>query len=95
MSRRKHIDQEYERSVGALLPGIYPAAQVSPDLRTTSPDALDTAVGRAIAEGDAITAALAGSSADQRVLGLLERIEAARLSRLAVSSAVRCPPSAK
>jgi hypothetical protein len=92
---REHIEQEYERGVSALLPDVYPSAQVAPDLRTTSPDALDAAVGRAIAEGDAITAALAGSSADQRVLGLLERIEAARLSRLAVSSAVRCPPSAK
>jgi hypothetical protein len=92
---REHIEQEYERGVGALLPEVYPSAQVAPDLRTTSREELDTAVGRAIAEGDAITAALAGSSADRRVLGLLERIEAARLSRLAVSSAVRCPPSAK
>jgi hypothetical protein len=92
---REHIEQEYERSVGALLPEVYPAAQNSPDLRTTSREVLDTAVSRAIAEGDAITAALAGSSADQRVLALLERIEAARLSRLAVSSTVRCPPSAK
>jgi len=92
---REHIEEEYERAVGALLPEVYPSAQVAPGLRTTSRDALDTAVGRAIAEGDAITAALAGASADERVLGLLERIEAARLSRLAVSSAVRCPPSAK
>ena len=92
---REHIDQEYERGVGALLPDVYPSAQVAPGLRTTSPEALDSAVGRAIAEGDAITAALAGSSADQRALALLERVEAARLSRLAVSSAVRCPPSAK
>jgi hypothetical protein len=92
---REHIEQEYERGVGALLPEVYPYAQVAPGLRTTSREALDTAVGRAIAEGDAITAALAGSSADQRVLSLLERIEAARLSRLAVSSAVRCPPSPK
>ena len=92
---REHIEQEYERSVGAVLPDVYPSAQVAPDLRTTSRDALDSAVRRAIAEGDAITAALIGSSADQRVLTLLERIEAARQSRLAVSSAVRCPPSAK
>jgi len=92
---REHIEQEYERGVSALLPDVYPSAQVAPDLRTTSPDALDAAVRRAIAEGDAITAALAGSSADPRVLALLERIEAARLSRLAVSSAVRCPSPAK
>jgi hypothetical protein len=92
---REHIEQEYERGVGALLPEVYPAAQVAPGLRTTSREALDAAVGRAIAEGDAITAGLAGSSADQRVLALLERIEAARLSRLAVSSAVGCPPAAK
>jgi hypothetical protein len=92
---REHIEQEYERGVGAVLPDVYPSAQVAPDLRTTSRDALDGAVRRAIAEGDAITAALIGSSADQRVLTLLERIEAARQSRLAVSSPVRCPPSAK
>ena len=92
---REHIEQEYERGVGALLPDVYPYAQVAPGLRTTSREALDTAVGRALAEGDAITAALAGSSAEQRVLTLLERIEAARQSRLAVSSAVRCPSSAK
>lgn len=92
---REHIEQEYERGVGALLPEVYPSAQVAPGLRTTSREALDTAVGRAIAEGDAIAAALAGSSAEQRVLAVLERIDAARLSRLAVSSAVRCPPAAK
>jgi hypothetical protein len=92
---REHIEREYERGVGVLLPEVYPSAQVAPGLRTTSREALDAAVGRAIAEGDAITAALAGSSTDQRVLALLERIEAARLSRLAVSSAVRCPPAAK
>jgi hypothetical protein len=92
---REHIEQQYERAVGALLPDVYPSAQVAPDLRTTSRDALDAAVGRAIADGEAITAALAGSSAEQRVLTLLERIETARLSRLAVSSPVRCPPSAK
>ena len=92
---REHIEQEYERGVGALLPDVYPSAQVAPGLRTTSREALDTAVDRAIAEGDALTAALAGSSAEQRVLAMLERIDAARLSRLAVSSAVRCPPAAK
>ena len=92
---REHIEQEYERSVGAVLPDVYPSAQVAPGLRTTSREALDTAVDRAIAEGDALTAALAGSSAEQRVLAMLERIDAARLSRLAVSSAVRCPPAAK
>jgi hypothetical protein len=92
---RERIEQEYERGVGALLPDVYPSAQVAPELRTTSPEARDSAVGRAIAEGDAMTAALAGSSADQRALALLERVETARLSRLAVSSAVRCPPSAK
>jgi hypothetical protein len=92
---REHIEQDYERGVGALLPEVYPSAQVAPGLRTTSREALDTAVGRAIAEGDAITAAQAGSSAEQRVLAVLERIDAARLSRLAVSSAVRCPPAAK
>ena len=92
---REHIEQEYERGVGALLPDVYPSAQVAPGLRTTSPEALEAAVGRAIAQGDAITAALDGSSADQRVVALLERIETARQSRLAVSSAVRCPPSAK
>jgi len=92
---REHIEQEYERRVGALLPDVYPSSQVAPGLRTTSPEALDSAVGRAVAEGDAITAALAGSHADQRVLALLERVEAARQARLAVSSAVRCPSSAK
>jgi hypothetical protein len=92
---REHIEQDYERGVGALLPEVYPSAQVAPGLRTTSREALDTAVDRAIAEGDALTAALAGSSAEQRVLAMLERIDAARLSRLAVSSAVRCPPAAK
>jgi hypothetical protein len=92
---RERIEQEYERGVRALLPDVYPSAQVAPGLRTTSREALDTAVGRAIAEGDAIAAALAGTSADQRVLALLERIDTARLSRLAVSSAVPCPPPAK
>ena len=88
---RERIEQDYERSVGAVLPELYPSAQVAPGLRTTSREALDAAVGRALAEGDAAAAALAPPPVDQRLLALLERIDTTRTSRLAVSSPVRCP----
>ncbi len=88
---REQIEQDYERTVAAVLPEVYPSAQVAPDLRTTSREALDAAVGRALAEGAAATAALEPPPADQRLLALLERIDTTRTSRLAVSSPVRCP----
>ena len=70
---------------------------MAPGLRTTSRDALDAAVGRAIAEATIDNSRARGIV--RRSAGAhpaSKRIEAARLSRLAVSrSAVRCPPSAK
>jgi hypothetical protein len=70
-SDREQIEQEYEQGVRALIPQLYPSAQVAPGWRTTSPDALNDAVRRALTEGDAVDAAAARSASDEQLRRLI------------------------
>ena len=87
---RERIDQEYERAVSTLLPGLYPSASVAPGWPTTSRQEMDAAVNRAITEGDAVAAALARAPLDDRLRALLERTDAARVPRVAVTGPSPC-----
>jgi len=90
---RERIEQEYERTVVALLPDMYPSAQVAPGFRTTPRDKLDEAVRRAIADSDGAAAAQARSSVDERTLALLERLD--RRASLTVSGPSPCQAEPK
>jgi len=92
---REHIEDEYERQVGAILPDLYPPSQIAPGYRTTSRADLDGAVSRAIADGDTVMAAIARAPLEQRFAALLERVDAARGARVAVSGPSPCPGTAK
>jgi hypothetical protein len=92
---RERIEDEYERSVGTLLPDLYPPSQVAPGFRTTSREERDGAVARAIAEGDKVIASIARAPLEERLTMLLERADPARAARVAVSGPAPCPSPAK
>jgi hypothetical protein len=85
---RERIEEEYERSVRALLPELFPAAQIVAGLRTTGTDALNDVVRRAIADGDAAEAAASRSVLDDQLLRLLGRGNTS--PTLAVSGPLAC-----
>ena len=68
--------------------GCVPAGRLAPAWRSTTPDALDDAVRRAIADGDAVIAATGKSTSDGQVLQLLNQIS--QSARLAVAGPVAC-----
>jgi len=80
---RERIDDEYERAVRRVLPALYPSAQIAPGWRTTTPDELNSAVRRAIADGDAAIGATAAAGIDEPIDRLLNRRTVS--ARLAVS----------
>ncbi len=84
---REQIEQDYERAVRELLPGLYPAAQVAPGWRTTSTEELDNAVRVAIAEGQAEEAAQARAAANNEVL---RRLGTPRQPGVAVTGPIAC-----
>jgi len=87
---RARIQQEYEAAVVALIPGLYPSAQVAPGLPTSSSWEVDAAARRAIAEGEAV---VARSEVDDRLQTLLERFAASQgiAPVTSVSGPVPCP----
>jgi len=92
---RERIEDEYERQVGTILPGLYPLNPIAPGFRATSREELDGAVSRAIAEGDTVSASIARAPLERWLAALLERADAAPASRVAVSGPSPCPSSAK
>ena len=90
---RERIEQEYERTVVALLPDTYPATQVAPGFRTMPRERLDEAVRRAIADSDGAAATQARSAVDERTLALLERLD--RRASVTVSGPAPCQPDPK
>ena len=90
-AEHERIDDEYASVVRSVLPGVYPPGRLSPAWRTTTPDALDEAVRRAIADADALTAAAARSTLDDQVLQRLNWIT--QSARLAVAGPVTCAPA--
>jgi hypothetical protein len=87
---RERIDDDYERVVRRVLPELYPSAQIAPGWRTSRPDELNSAVRRAIAEGDAAVGSAAAAGVDEPIDRLLNRRTAS--ARLAVSGPLTCPP---
>lgn len=87
---RGEIDLEYERAVGDVLPSLHPSASVAPGWPTTSRPELDAAVNRAISEGDSASAAIARAPLDDRLRALLERADATRVPRVAVTGPSPC-----
>lgn len=90
-AEHERIDDEYASVVLGVLPGVYPAGRLSPTWRTTTPDALDAAVRRAIADADALTAAAARSTLDDQVLQRLNWMT--QSAKLAVAGPVACAPA--
>lgn len=88
-TERERIEQDYESAVRALLPDLYPAAQIAPGWRTTGTDELNAAVRRAIAAGEAAEAAATRSTLDDQLLRILTRMN--QPAMLAVSPPVACP----
>jgi hypothetical protein len=84
----QRIEDEYASVVRSVLPGVYPPGRLSPTWRTTAPDAMDEAVRRAIADGDAVTAAAARSTFDDQVVQRLNRMT--QSASLAVAGPVTC-----
>jgi hypothetical protein len=80
---RAEIDDEYERTVRALLPGLHPANPIMPAMRTTSTDELNVAVRQAIADADAVITAQSRSASDDRTVRLLNQMS--QSPRLAVA----------
>jgi hypothetical protein len=81
------IQDEYERVVRSILPGLYPPVQVAPGLRTSGSDSLNEAVRQALAESDAANAA-----ADRARLArqLFSEVSRTREQRLAAAGPVAC-----
>jgi hypothetical protein len=88
---RQRIEDEYASVVLSVLPGVYPPGRLSPAWRTTTPDALDDAVRRAIADADALAAASTRSTFDDQVLQRLNRMT--QSASLAVAGPVACAPA--
>lgn len=88
-AEHERIADEYASVVRSVLPGVvYPPGRLSPAWRTTTADALDEAVRRAIADADALTAAAARSTLDDQVLQRLNWVT--QSARLAVAGPVTC-----
>ena len=83
---RQAIEDEYENAVRGLLPELFPSAQIAPGWPTTSPDELNAAARRAIAEGEAVEAARSRTELNGRLLGALT----ANQSALAVVGPIPC-----
>jgi hypothetical protein len=88
-TERERIDSDYEQTVRSVIPNLYPRAQVSPGWPTSSPEEVDAAVRRAIAEGDSATDTVARES---RVEALMERLlHSSASARLAAAGPFACP----
>jgi hypothetical protein len=87
---QERINDEYAGVVRSVLPDVYPPGRLAPAWRSTTQEELDDAVRRAIADGDAVTAATARSTSDGQVLQLLNQIS--QSARLAVAGPVACAP---
>ena len=87
-AEEERIQDEYESVVRSVLPDVYPHGRLAPAWRSTTPDALDDAVRRAIGDGDAVTAATARSTSEGQLLQLLNQIS--QSARLAVAGPVAC-----
>lgn len=85
---RVRIEDEYASVVRSVLPDVYPPGRLSPAWRTTTLDALDEAVRRALADADAVTAAAARSTVDDQVVQRLNRIT--QSASLAVAGPAAC-----
>ena len=57
-AEEERIQDEYASVVRSVLPDVYPPGRLAPAWRSTTPDELDDAVRRAIADGDAVIAAM-------------------------------------
>jgi len=90
-AEHERIEDEYASVVRSVLPGVYPTGRLSPAWRTTTLDALDQAVRRALADADAVTTAAARSTVDDQVLQVLDRMT--QSARLAVAGPVACAPA--
>jgi hypothetical protein len=88
-TERERIASDYEETVRSVIPNLYPRAQVAPGWPTSSPEELDAAVRRAIADGDSATDTVARES---RVEALMERLlHSTASTRLAAAGPFACP----
>jgi hypothetical protein len=88
-NERERIQAEYEQTVRGVLPGLYPSAQVAPGWPTTTPQELNAAVQRAIADAEASAAAETSFKIQERIEYLLRQATAS--AKLAVTGPVSCP----
>jgi hypothetical protein len=84
------IDQDYEQAVSEVLPGLYPSMAAAPGWPTTSRLEMDAMVSRAITEGEAVAVSLSRAPLEDRLRAFLERADAARAPRVAVSGPSPC-----
>jgi hypothetical protein len=91
-NERERIQAEYEHTVRGILPGLYPSAQVAPGWPTSTPQELNAAVQRALADADTSAAAEASFRIQERIEYLLRHATAS--ARLAVTGPVACPSPA-
>ena len=87
---QERINDEYASVARSVLPDVYPPGRLAPAWRSTTQEELDDAVRRAIADGDAVTAATARSTSEGQLLQLLNQIS--QSARLAVAGPVACAP---
>lgn len=88
-NERERIQAEYEQTVRSILPGLYPSAQVAPGWPTSTPQELNTAVQRALADADTSFTAEASFRMQERIEYLLRH--ATQSARLAVTGPAACP----
>ena len=86
---RARIQAEYEQSVRGVLPGLSPSATIAPGWPTSTPEELNTAVQRAIADAETSSTADASFRVQERIEYLLRHATAS--ARLAVTGPVSCP----
>jgi hypothetical protein len=82
------IQDEYERVVRSVLPGLYPTEQIAAGQRTSGWDDVNAAVWRALAEGDAATAAADRTGAARQLSGTLSGLR--DIQRLAAVGPMAC-----
>ena len=87
-AEEERIQDEYASVVRSVLPDVYPPGRLAPAWRSTTQDELDDAVRRAIADGDAVAAAMARATSDGQHLQMLNQIS--QSARLAVAGPVAC-----
>jgi hypothetical protein len=89
---RERIQAEYEQTVRGILPGLYPSAQVAPGWPTSTPQEINAAAQRAIADAETSSTVDAAFRMQERIEYLLRHATAS--ARLAVTGPVACPAPA-